>query len=363
MNFYIGLMSGTSVDAIDVALIQIDEQIKLIASCSHVWSRQLQKSLLNLSQYPENKISLQQFTELDYFVGYEFAQATRRLLAQTNMSATQIKAIGCAGQTVYHSPNTKPACTYQLGDPNIIAQLTQIPVVADFRRRDLAAGGQGAPLTPAFHQAVFEHQTETHVVLNIGGIANVTILSPGHDVIGFDTGTGNCLLDAWIQKHFDKPYDVNGTWASSGSVCQPLLEDLLRDDYFAKNPPKTTGRNYFNLHWLGYYLKQYRLPPNVIQATLAQLTIDSIAKAIQPYMPQQVLVCGGGVHNSLLMNGLQKKLTCPVQSTATYGIEPDWVEAMCFAWLAHQRLQQQPSNIPSVTGAKQAVSMGTVTIS
>ncbi|MEK7989946.1 MAG: anhydro-N-acetylmuramic acid kinase [Thiotrichaceae bacterium] len=359
MSFYIGLMSGTSVDAIDAALVQIDaQQIKLIAHHTHLWPSQLQSSLLHLSQNPETPISLQEFVELDHFVGYEFAQASLNLLKRTEIEARQISAIGCAGQTIYHSPNTKPACTYQLGNPNLIAELTQLPTVADFRRRDVAAGGQGAPLAPAFHHAIFQHPSETRIVLNIGGIANITRLSPNQEPIGFDTGTGNCLLDAWTQKHLGKAQDENGAWASMSTVCQPLLNDLLKDPYFARPAPKTTGRDYFNLKWLNPYLKQYRMPPNVIQATLAQLSIDTIAQAIKPYSAQQVLVCGGGVHNPLLMKGLQKKINCPVQSTAAYGVEPDWVEAMCFAWLAHQRLQNQSNNLSTVTGAHHAVSMG-----
>ncbi|WP_353572506.1 anhydro-N-acetylmuramic acid kinase [Candidatus Albibeggiatoa sp. nov. BB20] len=359
MGFYIGLMSGTSVDAIDAALVQIDaRQIKLIAHYTHAWPSQLQTSLLHLSQNPETNISLREFTELDHFAAYEFAQAALNLLEQAQVDVQQISAIGCAGQTIYHSPNTKPACTYQLGDPNLIAALTQLPTVADFRRRDVAQGGQGAPLAPAFHQAIFQHPTKTCIVLNIGGIANITVLSPDQEVIGFDTGTGNCLLDAWIQKHLGQTQDQNGQWAASGTVCQPLLNDLVQDAYFAQPAPKTTGRDYFNLNWLNSYLKQHSLAPNDIQATLAQLSIDTIVQAIEPYAAQQVLVCGGGVHNSLLMSGLQKQLNCPVQSTATYGVEPDWVEAMCFAWLAQHRLQNQPNNLPSVTGANQAVSMG-----
>lgn len=359
MNFYIGLMSGTSVDAIDAALVQIDQQhIKLVASYSHAWPVQIQQTLLHLSQNPHTPTSLATLIELDHFVGYEFAHACLHLLQQSKIDAKQITAIGCAGQTIYHAPNGSPACTFQLGDANLIAQFTQIPTVADFRRRDVAAGGQGAPLAPAFHQAIFQHPIETRIVLNIGGIANITVLSG--EVIGFDTGPGNCLLDMWTQKHLSQPYDIKGKWAKTGALCRPLLQDLLQDSYFSQPAPKTTGRDYFNLTWLNQYLKQYRLPPNVIQMTLTQLTIDSIVQAIQPYAPEQVLVCGGGVHNDLLMNGLQSQLDCPVKSTAIYDVAPDWVEAMCFAWLAHQRLQLQSNNLPSVTGAKQTVSMGAI---
>lgn len=359
MHYYIGLMSGTSVDAIDAALVGIDGQkVKLIKEYTHTWPEQLRASLLHLSQNPKTQISLHTFTELDHWVGYEFAQACLHLLEHTAFDATQITAIGCAGQTIYHAPNIQPACTYQLGDPSLIAQHTQITTIADFCRSDMAAGGQGAPLAPAFHHALFQHPAETRIVLNIGGIANITVLAPDQEVIGFDTGTGNCLLDAWVQKHLGQSHDENGQWASHSSVCQPLLNDLLQDTYFAQPAPKTTGRDYFNLNWLAPYLKPYRLPPNVIQATLAQLSVDSIAHAITPYQPDRILVCGGGVHNPLLMDGLQNQLDCAVQSTEQYGVAPDWVEAMCFAWLAHQRLQQKPNNLPSVTGASQWVSMG-----
>jgi anhydro-N-acetylmuramic acid kinase len=356
-NFYIGLMSGTSVDAIDAALVHIDgNTVNLLAKYSHTWPQELRETILSLTQSGNNTVAYDVIAQLDYQVAQEFALATLELLRHSHIEAQRITAIGCAGQTLYHKPNANPSYTRQLGDPNVIAQQTGLLTVADFRRRDMAAGGQGAPLTPAFHQLLFQQTEQLHAVLNLGGIANITILGP--EVIGFDTGPGNCLLDAWIQKHLSAAYDEYGVWASSGSLCDSLLDSLLTDSYFAKPAPKTTGRDYFNLHWLSPYLKQFRLPPNIIQTTLAQLTIESVSRAIQPYAVEQLWVCGGGVHNKFLMDGLAKRLKCKINSTAEQGIEPDWLEAMCFAWLAHQRLQKLPSNLPSVTGAAFAVSLG-----
>jgi anhydro-N-acetylmuramic acid kinase len=223
----------------------------------------------------------------------------------------------------------------------------------------MAAGGQGAPLAPAFHQAVFYHAQEHRIVLNIGGIANITVLPTDNTVIGFDTGPGNALLDAFIQQQQGVKMDVQGAWAQRGQVQVELLKRLLGDPYFSLPAPKSTGRDYFNLDWLQSHLTEQSFRPEAIQATLCQLTIDTIVQAVEPYHPQRLLVCGGGVHNPVLMNGLTQKLPyCQVESTLAHGIDPDWVEAMCFAWLAKQRLEGQPGNLPTVTGARQAVVLG-----
>jgi anhydro-N-acetylmuramic acid kinase len=361
-NKFIGLMSGTSVDAVDVVLVEFNTATpQLLATYAHPWPLALRETLLTLSQHTCEKSTLQAIATLDILTGEIFAQAVLTLLERESIPAHIIRAIGSPGQTLYHSPNSIPPYTWQLGDPNVIAQLTGIPTVADFRRRDMAAGGQGAPLAPSFHNAQFRSEQETRCVLNIGGIANITVLPANQDksVIGFDTGPGNALLDAHIEQHHQRRMDVHAEWASGGQVHLPLLNKLLTDPYFLRSPPKTSGRDYFNLAWLAKHTAHFDLTAQDIQATLCQLTIESIVQAIQNYTPQRVLVCGGGVHNPLLMQGLAQKLKpCIVESTAAHDVDPDWVEAISFAWFAKQRLDNQPSNLPSVTGAKQAVVLG-----
>lgn len=361
-NRFIGLMSGTSIDAIDVVLVEFkDSEIQLQATYTHPWPTTLRNNLLTLSQQPSEKISLQTVASLDILTAQVFSEAVLALLAQTQIIATMVDAIGSPGQTLHHCPYNETPYTWQLGDPNIIAQLTQIPTVADFRRRDLANGGQGAPLTPAFHKALFCSSQETRCILNIGGITNLTVLPVADDrpILGFDIGPGNALIDAHINQHRQLPMDADGTWAVGGHICTPLLEALLTDPYFSRPPPKSTGRDYFNLDWLTRYTAHFELSAQDIQATLCQLTIESIVQTIQKYMPQRVLICGGGAHNPLFMTGLAQKLPfCHVESTTHYGVVPDWVEAMSFAWFAKQRLAEQPSDLSSITGAKQAVVLG-----
>ncbi len=367
MCLYLGLMSGTSVDAIDVALVEFSTSNKVIvhATHSHPWPLPLREAFLSMSQHTRGQSSLHEVATLDVQAGELFAQATLTLLEKSQIPRTKIKAIGSPGQTLYHHPDGHPPYTWQLGDPNVIAQLTGIPTVADFRRRDMAAGGQGAPLTPAFHAAMWRNTLENRIVLNIGGIANITVLpaNPQLPVIGFDTGPGNALLDAHAFQHLHTRRDENGNWAARGQVQSSLLTSLLTDPYFTRLAPKSTGRDYFNLTWLNQHLSSLSSPPSPvdIQTTLGQLTIDSIAQAVLPYTPQRLLVCGGGVHNPLLMAGLAKGLPeCVVESIQSYGIDPDWVEAVSFAWFAKQRLEHQTSNLPSVTGARQAVVLGAI---
>lgn len=362
MCLFIGLMSGTSVDAIDVALVEfIGSEIQLQATHCHPWPLPLRDALLHLCQQSRGQSTLHEIATLDVRVGELFAEATLALLAQTHTPRQQVCAIGSPGQTLYHYPDGNPPYTWQLGDPNVIAQLTKIPTVADFRRRDVATGGQGAPLAPSFHNARWRSPLEKRVVLNIGGIANITVLPADHSlpVIGFDTGPGNALLDAHAFQHLQTRLDENGAWAAQGQVQSSLLDSLLTDSYFARPAPKSTGRDYFNLAWLSYYTTTLSISPPDLQATLCQLTVESVAQAVQPYAPQRLLVCGGGVHNSGLMAGLAKRLPdCIIESTLAYGIDPDWVEAVSFAWFAKQRIEQQPSNLPSVTGAREAVVLG-----
>ncbi len=366
MRLFIGLMSGTSVDAIDAVLVEfVGADVQVHAVHSHPWPPSLREALLNLSQHTREQSILHDIAILDIRLGELFAEASLALLEKSQTPREQICAIGSPGQTLYHHPDGTPPYTWQLGDPNVIAQITGIPTIADFRRRDVAAGGQGAPLVPAFHNAHWRSPDENRVIVNIGGIANISVLPADENqaVIGFDTGPGNALLDAHAYQQQHLSMDKQGAWAATGQIQPSLLDAMLADPYFAKPAPKTTGRDYFNLDWLSCHTLGLSLHAQDIQATLCQLTITSIAQAVLPYAPQRLLVCGGGVHNPLLMEGLAKLLPdCVVESTATVGIDPDLVEAISFAWLAQRRLDKQPSNLPSVTGARQAVVLGSLYI-
>ncbi len=361
-GYFIGLMSGTSMDGIDAALVEFsDAGMQLKATHQHSWPASLEQQLRALTRSPH--ISLHSFGQADSKCGEQFAMATLSLLQKAGLTSDQVEAIGSHGQTLYHSPDSSPAFTIQIGDPNRIAQLTGITTIADFRRRDIAAGGQGAPLVPAFHQAIFQQQENTRVILNIGGISNITLL-PDHQqpVLGFDTGPGNCLLDYWINKHSDQSYDQDGAWAASGSLHQPLLDALLEDAYFSQQPPKSTGTEYFSPQWLESRLNNFSPIPAIdVQATLLALTAHSIGDMIKQHAAacESVLVCGGGVHNSCLMRQLGEQLPgIPVASTGSVGMDPDWMEAQAFAWLARETLARRPGNLPSATGASQPVILG-----
>ncbi len=357
-------MSGTSMDGIDAALVRFnDEQPQLTHNLSHPWSEELKTRLAQLTS--NGAISLKELGQLDILCGRQFAEAVCRLLEEAGIESSNICAIGSHGQTVFHHPHAPAPFSLQIGDPNTIAEQTGIAVVADFRRRDMAAGGQGAPLVPAFHQAVFAHPQRNRVILNIGGIANITILPAGGGISGgFDTGPGNCLMDRWVEKNTGSSFDHNGSWALGGEAHEPLLKHFLRDDYFSLTPPKSTGTEYFSSAWLAQKLHGYpSLAARDIQATLLHLTCDSIQKAIRRWAPDtgEVLVCGGGAHNDALMDTLSRQLgSTPVISTdyCTAAIDPDWVEAMAFAWLARQTLHGNPGNVPAVTGASHPVVLG-----
>jgi anhydro-N-acetylmuramic acid kinase len=359
-NLYIGLMSGTSVDGIDAAVVDFSEaQPKLIAQHYMRYTKELRRSILDLCQPGFDEVN--RLGELDRLLGKQFANATTNLLQENKINPTDIRAIGSHGQSIRHHP--QKGFTLQIGDPNVIAAETGITTVADFRRRDMAFGGQGAPLVPAFHQAVFSSDTTHRIIVNIGGIANVTLLSAdkNHSVLGFDTGPGNTLLDAWAEKHLQQSCDEAGTFAKQGTVQVSLLNEMLNDAFFKLPPPKSTGREYFNLQWLGTFLKNNPKPED-IQATLTDLTAQSIIDAIKPHFNSgEILVCGGGVHNLHLMQRLKELgKHYHIDSTLAFGIHPDWVEAMAFAWLAKQTLAGNPGNLTAVTGAKKTSILGGV---
>ena len=362
---YIGLMSGSSLDGIDAVLVSFESpQPCLLAHHFEPLDACLVGELDALTR-PGND-ELTRCCHADVLLGECFAKAVIALIEKTGVSKQEVRAIGSHGQTLRHSPDSDTPSTLQIGDPNIIAERTGLTTVADFRRRDIAAGGQGAPLVPAFHQAVLHDPAHDRIILNIGGIANITLLpaNPVIEISGFDTGPGNALLDAWIQRQQNAPYDRNGKWATSGKVHPELLTALLGEPYFFRDAPKSTGRDVFNLEWLSNcWPSVAELAPQDVQATLLELTAVSIVDAIQQTRPEpaQVLVCGGGVHNSALLQRLQELLPGqPVLSTSEAGLDPDWVEAMAFAWLAKQTLLHQAGNLPAVTGARHAVILGGV---
>ena len=368
MTYYLGIMSGTSLDGVDIALTDIhSNQTKLIAADFTPMPENLREKVTALIQSGET--TLQALGELDHQFGLLYSDCVNAFLRKHELKPEQVEAIGCHGQTVWHSPKSQFPFTMQIGDMNLLAAKTGITVVGDLRRKDMAFGGQGAPLVPAFHQAVFFDPNWATVVLNIGGISNISLLIPEQPVIGFDTGTGNTLLDQWIEKHQGKAYDKNGEWAASGQVNPDLLAVLLDEDFFQLPPPKSTGRELFNLAWLENKIqkitgKTTALLPKDVQATLAEFTVQSIVLAlnnIQTILPCRLLVCGGGAKNQVIMNGLkQALLNWRIQLTTELELDIDYVEAAAFAWLAYRRMHNLPANLPSVTGATSAVSLGAI---
>jgi anhydro-N-acetylmuramic acid kinase len=362
-KYYIGLMSGTSVDSIDAALVDLDgEQPLLVEHYHHDIPDEVRQAIAALCHPGENGVN--RLGQTDILVGELFADATLALLKKAKRSTKDIVAIGSHGQTVRHHPCTNPAFTTQIGDPNTIAAKTNITTVADFRRKDIANGGQGAPFVPVFHQMI-RHTDKTHIMLNIGGIANLTLLPEDKNasVIGFDTGPGNTLLDFWCHKHKGKACDEGGKWASGGKVDGALLAILLDDVYFKKAGPKSTGREYFNNFWLERNLNILgkAVSAQDVQTTLTELTAKSIADAIQSISDNDVdvIVCGGGVHNTSLISRIQALLAPKkVESSAKLKLDPDGIEAMAFAWFAKQTLEKRKIDLTHITGAKKPAVLG-----
>lgn len=363
-NLYIGLISGTSMDGVDAALVDFAEGCKVIQTLHRPYPDSIKEPLAALAEHPEG-CHLDSIGVLDRELGGLFADTALALLRAASTPAERIATIGSHGQTLRHRPPTGPddmlAYSLQIGDPNTIAERTGITTVGDFRRRDIAAGGHAAPLLPAFHAEVFARADAPVVVLNIGGIANITLIDPAGGIRGFDTGPGNGLMNQWMAQHFAEPFDRNGELARRGKDVAALLAQLLNDAYFKQPPPKSTGPEYFNLGWLESYIAGLELTPKDILRTLNTLTATSIARDIETHAANaaEVWVCGGGVHNSLLMEQLQAHLPGrSVRSTADYGLDPDFIEAAGFALLAKRTLERQPGNIPTVTGAKRPVVLG-----
>src|SRR5690554_5889536 len=364
-SLFIGLMSGTSTDGVDAVLAEFPpaKTPRLIAQASLPMPQALRAEFLALNTPGHDELA--RGARAGNELALLYAQACRQLLEMSGVAVSHIRAIGAHGQTVRHDP--KSGYSIQINAPALLAELTGIDVIADFRSRDIAAGGQGAPLVPAFHAAQFG-STETRVVLNLGGIANITVLHADGTLSGFDTGPANMLMDAWIQHHRDLPYDADGSWAASGQVEYRLLAHMLSDPWFALTPPKSTGRDDFNLPWLMRQLSEtfgqdsaLWPAPEDVQASLLQLTAHSVAAAVKKHAPgaNTVLVCGGGARNVALMSTLQAHLACDVALTDSYRLPAQWVEAAAFAWLAWCYVQRRPAGLPAVTGARRPNILGT----
>ncbi|MBV6285674.1 anhydro-N-acetylmuramic acid kinase [Pseudomonas aegrilactucae] len=351
MALYLGVMSGTSLDGLDIALIKQEQRLTLLATHYIPMPSALRDDLLALCASGPDEIARAALAEAAWV--QLAAQGINQLLAEQHLQPAHIRAIGSHGQTIRHEPAR--GFTVQIGNPALLAELTGITVVSDFRRRDVAAGGQGAPLVPAFHESLFDTQGKRLAVLNVGGFSNLSLIEAGTPVSGFDCGPGNVLLDAWIHDKQGRSYDADGAWAASGKVVPELLSRLLSDPFFAGTGPKSTGREVFNLTWLKRHLNTVPASPDAdVQATLLELTAHSIVSALQAAQQdtEALLVCGGGAHNGALMRRLAGLLpNARVSSTAASGVDPDWVEAMAFAWLAHCCLEGIAANRPSVTGA------------
>jgi anhydro-N-acetylmuramic acid kinase len=355
-ELYIGVMSGTSLDGVDIALCEIDEQsCHLVASYEHPFDTKLKEEVLFAIA---NDISLKKIGELDIKLGRLFGSVINLFLEQQQLSRKAISAIGLHGQTLWHEPNSAYPFSMQLGSANEVVAMTEIQTVADFRGGDIANGGEGAPFAPAFHKELFGHLGCVGVV-NIGGMANISYL--GKETLGWDIGCGNVLMDSFMQHSQKKPFDKDGTFARSGKVVIPLLQTMLQDSYFAKLPPKSTGREYFNLAWLKSKLQDFgTLRDADIQRTLLELSAATIANEANRLQLSELILCGGGAKNSFLVERIQKLTKAKLSSTQAYGIESDSLEAMLFAWLAKKRIHRQSVPLKSITGAKKDTLLGAI---
>ncbi|CAH0541118.1 anhydro-N-acetylmuramic acid kinase [Vibrio marisflavi] len=362
-ELYVGVMSGTSLDGIDIALCEIDNHnAHLVNHHCYSMPKNIKQKVLDICL--GQSTTLVDIGVLEHQLGHVYADAINEALIAFNVKARDIRAIGNHGQTVFHQPTGSTPFTIQLGDANIIASKTGIDTVADFRRKDIALGGQGAPLVPAFHRTIFNPTDSTVIVLNIGGIANISVLRPNSPVIGYDTGPGNVLMDIWCNEQQKGSYDHNAQFALSGNVHTDLLAGFLREDYFDRPNPKSTGRELFNQQWLSNKISDSAIRPEDIQRTLCELTAASICDEVKKFTEgpkPELLVCGGGAQNPLIMQRLQEILpSWLVQPTEEKGVNGEFMEAIAFAWLAQRRIHNLPSNLPEVTGANKQASLGVI---
>ena len=352
-TLFLGTITGTSVDGLDIALLDLSDGIRLVAAETAAFPDSLRTALLDIGQPGRDDLDV--VGSLDAELGVFISEAVLGFLNALGVDPARIGALGSHGQTIRHRPDAARPFTWQIGDPNQIAELTGITTVADFRRRDMAAGGQGAPLVPAFHEALFRTPEESRVLLNIGGISNITLLpsDPAQPVSGFDTGPGNGLLDAWCLLNRGQAYDRNGEWAAQGRLLPTLLESMLRDPYLSRPPPKSTGREMFNLPWLEASADLGAFQPEDVQHTLTEFTAATVVQGMKRWAggAGRLVVCGGGRHNDQLMKRLAALAGIPVQTSETLGFDGDAMEAAAFAWLAARRMSELPGNAPAVTGA------------
>ncbi len=345
----LGVMSGTSADGIDVVLIE-DEPLTLLSADFFIFNQDLKSRLLAAIQNKPHTAC--DMARLEADLAQAYSEAINQFIKHNQIDRSSLKAIGLHGQTVAHLPDNHVPNSWQLGHPAWVAAQTGVPVISDFRRTDMAYGGQGAPLAPALHQALFKQANKTIGVLNLGGIANLTLINDG--LLGFDVGPANCLLDEWCHQYTGKAFDDKGQWGQTGQVNQALLEVMLNDPYFHKPAPKSTGREYFNQTWLGTYLSEMTIQPADVQRTLVELVVKTVYRAVADSRQSldQLIVSGGGVHNQLLMSCLQQQFTCQVVSSEQYGISADDMEAMLVAWLAARHCRGQKTNLSAVTGCQ-----------
>lgn len=362
---FIGLISGTSADGIDAALVTFDPAGRVVepaVTLTRAYPEPLRRELLGCMR-GDAALPLDTLGQLDQSVGEAFAEAAKALLGKAGLPAHSIKAIGSHGQTLFHAPDAARPHTLQIGDPNRIAASTGIPVIADFRRADMAVGGQGAPLAPALHAALWRVPQCSRAVVNLGGIANVTTLpaDPGLPVLAYDSGPANCLLDGWHHRHKAAPVDRDGAWARSGQVIPGLLTAMLKDPYFSRPAPKSTGREYFDSAWLDAHISAHPHPVRAedVQATLLALTVETVARAIESTAASEAYLCGGGAHNSTLVETLTQRLPdIRIAPSDALGLPADDVEAVAFAWLAMRHDRGLVGNLPSVTGARCEAMLG-----
>ena len=354
--FYIGMMSGTSLDGVDVALCRINKtSCELVASETYPFPSDLKAEIIRMAHTP---VTLSEAGQADHRLGVWFAEAVNHFLAYHAIDPNEVAAIGSHGQTVWHEPESRYPFSMQMGDPNIIAAQTGIKVVADFRRKDMAFGGSGAPFAPAFHKFIFKNIESSTVVANIGGIANITVL--GRPLIGYDTGPGNMLMDAWIMQHKGVGYDQDGSWAQEGRVDYTLLDSMMEDPYFSKTYPKSTGRETFNLEWIGNSISRSGrspCPPVDVQRTLLELTALSLSNEVLKFNPDMLMLCGGGAQNSFLVERIAALMPNMQVGVMAHS---DALEAMMMAWLAYKRVHNEYIDLKDVTGAKQNTILGGV---
>lgn len=359
MMYYIGIMSGTSMDGIDVALVDVDHN-HLVNGQTFSFSKETHEILNELVS--KSCIDIQKLAKLNRVLAFDYSKATQKIIDSSSISLSSIQAIGCHGQTVSHHTDETSTYTLQLGCPNTIASLTGLKVVADFRSRDIAYGGQGAPLAPLYHARLFSGHKETIAIVNVGGIANISFVSNGEALKGYDVGPGNCLLDFWIQKHLNEPFDEYGAWSKKGKVHQDLLDKLLNDNYLKGNGPKSIGKEYYTQGWLKQFNLE-RIPAEDVQATFLSYTCEAILKAVEKYPEtiSQVVICGGGAYNKAMLEKLQCLLSPKkVVTTRSIDVDPGYVEAMMIAWLASCHVNNELVDLRCITGSKKPILPGNI---